>query len=170
MLLNVKAHSKIRSTVSFSSHSASWQTSDFRRSFNYVELCTSLNLRASYTNLSTIFSTTRTLSSISFCKTEPISSCLHVSLRLKVSLFLDITTAFFLCLEDILITDSFTPGNLFARLPNEFKRNKGKLFACQLILKRICCCTERNFAQFEASTDSQLDVFRDCNCFETIDW
>lgn len=105
-----------------------------------------------------------------FCKTEPISSCLHISLRLKVSLFLDITTTFFLRLEDILITDSFAPGNLFVRLANEFKRNKGKLFACQLILKRICCCTERNFARFEASTDSRLDVFRDCNCFETIVW
>ena len=50
-------------------------------------------------------------------------SCLHPSLRLKVSLFSAITTLFFSRLEDILIKDSFAAGNLFDRLsPGEFKR------------------------------------------------
>lgn len=108
-------------------------TSNFRRSFNpHVHLVKSRRELCKrhifqYKNIIIDF----------FCKSEPTSRCLHPSLRLKVNLFSEMVTPFFLCAKITWLGIVSPLGISSDRSSNEFKRTMKRFLPRQLILNRL---------------------------------
>lgn len=140
------------------------QTSNFRRSFNphvhlvksWRELCKRHIFQ--YKNIIIDF----------FCKSEPTSRCLHPSLRLKVNLFSEIVTPFFLCAKITWLGIVSPLGIFFDRSFNEFKRTMKRFLPRQLILNRFIAWNEILLDPSPRLNDNRIPPQRIDRSFESL--